>query len=150
MNKLVEEQVLVHPKHIGRLFIRNCDLLTVPAHPDEPLHKRRSPVWFTVWIPLDDCPTNLGPLQRLESLTDSVLSNRRTKISAFRDLAQKNWLNVNRSCHLRISMDRRFQEGWRPVDPSNPEYFWNPERLGGWHLPPGARLIRGIAGTECH
>ena len=66
MSKLVEEQVLVDPKHIGRLFVRNCDLLTVPAHPDEPLHKRRSRVWFTIWIPLDDCPTNLGPLQRLE------------------------------------------------------------------------------------
>jgi hypothetical protein len=26
----------------------------------------------------------------------------------------------------------------------------NLESLGGWHLPPGARLIRSIAGTECH
>jgi hypothetical protein len=32
---LVGEQVLVHPRHIERLIIPNCDLLTVSAHPHE-------------------------------------------------------------------------------------------------------------------
>ena len=65
MKMLVGEQVLIHPKPIGRLIFPNCDNLTVHAHQDYRFMSGDVEC-FTVWIPFHDCPTNLGPLQILE------------------------------------------------------------------------------------
>src|SRR3984885_6344030 len=51
MNLLVGEQVLVHPKPIGRLIFPNCESLTVHAHQDYRFISG-DPECYTVWIPL--------------------------------------------------------------------------------------------------
>ena len=65
MSMLVGEQLLIHPKPVGRLIFPNCEQLVVHAHQDY-RYMDGDPECFTAWIPLHDCPTNLGPLQVLE------------------------------------------------------------------------------------
>lgn len=66
MKMLVGDRVLVHPKPIGRLIFPQCDKLTVHAHQDYRF-MGGDPECFTVWIPLHDCPVNVGPLRILEN-----------------------------------------------------------------------------------
>jgi ectoine hydroxylase-related dioxygenase (phytanoyl-CoA dioxygenase family) len=65
MKMLVGDRVLVHPKPIGRLIFPQCDRLTVHAHQDYRF-MGGDPECFTVWIPLHDCPVDVGPLRILE------------------------------------------------------------------------------------
>jgi ectoine hydroxylase-related dioxygenase (phytanoyl-CoA dioxygenase family) len=65
MSLLVGQQLLIHPKPVGRLIFPNCEQLVVHAHQDY-RYMDGDPECFTAWIPLHDCPTNLGPLQILE------------------------------------------------------------------------------------
>jgi len=65
MKMLVGNRLLVHPKPIGRLIFPNCDRLTTHAHQDYRF-MGGDPECFTVWIPLHDCPVNVGPLQIME------------------------------------------------------------------------------------
>ena len=65
MKMLVGDEVLVHPKPIGRLIFPNCDRLVVHAHQDYEF-MGGDPEFFTVWIPLHDCPIEVGPLRILE------------------------------------------------------------------------------------
>jgi hypothetical protein len=65
MKMIVGEQLLIHPKPIGRLIFPNCERLTVHAHQDYRF-MGGDPECFTVWIPLHDCPADVGPLQILE------------------------------------------------------------------------------------
>ena len=143
MNMLVGEQVLVHPKPIGRLIFPNCDNLTVHAHQDYRFMSG-DPECFTAWIPLHDCPTDLGPLQIMEgSHRLGVISHEDEnlhvpEISA-EALADADWAgglinagdvlifhsltvhaaSPNRSHRLRISMDCRFQDCRRTIHPGN-------------------------------
>src|ERR1700677_737277 len=65
MKMLVGDQVLVHPKPIGRLIFPNCERLVTHAHQDYEF-MGGDPEFFTVWIPLHDCPIGAGPLKILE------------------------------------------------------------------------------------
>ncbi|HZL53633.1 MAG TPA: phytanoyl-CoA dioxygenase family protein [Terracidiphilus sp.] len=65
MSMLVGERLLIHPKPIGRLIFPNCERLVVHAHQDYRFMDG-DPECFTTWIPLHDCPVNVGPLQILE------------------------------------------------------------------------------------
>ena len=65
MHKLVGEELLIHPKPIGRLIFPNCEQLVVHAHQDYRFMDG-DPECFTAWIPLHDCPVELGPLRILE------------------------------------------------------------------------------------
>ena len=65
MNMIVGDQLLVHPKPIGRLIFPHCERLMVRAHQDYEF-MGGDPECFTVWIPLHDCPVNIGPLRILE------------------------------------------------------------------------------------
>src|SRR6202789_2616951 len=65
MKTLVGDQLLIHPKPIGRLIFPHCERLTVHAHQDYRF-MNGDPECFTVWIPLHDCPIDLGPLHILE------------------------------------------------------------------------------------
>jgi len=65
MTMLVGERLLVHPKPIGRLIFPLCERLTVHAHQDYRF-MGGDPECFTVWIPLHDCPANVGPLRVVE------------------------------------------------------------------------------------
>jgi len=143
MNMLVGEQVLVHPKPIGRLIFPNCDSLTVHAHQDYRFMSG-DPECFTCWIPLHDCPAELGPLQILEGShhlgfighEDENLHVPEIPVGA---LTEGHWASghinagdvlifhsltvhaasANRSRHMRISMDCRFQSYRRAIHPAN-------------------------------
>jgi hypothetical protein len=65
MKMLVGDRLLIHPKPIGRLIFPHCERLVVHAHQDYQF-MGGDPEFFTAWIPLHDCPTNVGPLQVLE------------------------------------------------------------------------------------
>lgn len=143
MNMLVGEQVLVHPKPIGRLIFPNCDRLRVHAHQDYRFMSG-DPECFTVWIPLHDCPTDLGPLQILEgshrfgviahededlhvpeisagALTDGDWAGGQINagdVLIFHSLTV-HAASPNRSPRLRISMDCRFQDCGRAIHPGN-------------------------------
>ena len=143
MNLLVGEQVLVHPKPIGRLIFPNCESLTVHAHQDYRFMSG-DPECYTVWIPLHDCPIDLGPLQILEGSQqfgfigheDENLHVPEIPTGA---LTEGDWVSgqinagdvlifhsltvhaasANRSQQLRISMDCRFQSSGRAIHPAN-------------------------------
>jgi ectoine hydroxylase-related dioxygenase (phytanoyl-CoA dioxygenase family) len=65
MRKLVGDNVLIHPKPIGRLIFPHCERLVNHAHQDFRF-MNGDPECFTAWIPLHDCPASLGPLRILE------------------------------------------------------------------------------------
>jgi hypothetical protein len=65
MNMLIGDRILIHPKPIGRLIFPHCERLTVHAHQDYRFMGGDTEC-FTAWIPLHDCPTDVGPLQILE------------------------------------------------------------------------------------
>ena len=65
MKMIVGDRVLIHPKPIGRLIFPNSERLRVHAHQDYRF-MNGDPECFTVWIPLHDCPAEVGPLQILE------------------------------------------------------------------------------------
>jgi Phytanoyl-CoA dioxygenase (PhyH) len=143
MKMLAGEQVLVHPKPIGRLIFPNCDSLTVHAHQDYRFMSG-DPECFTTWIPLHDCPTELGPLQILEgSHRFGVIEHEDEKLHVpeipAKALKDGDWVcgqinagdvlifhsltvhaaSANLSDRLRISMDCRFQNSERAINPAN-------------------------------
>jgi hypothetical protein len=143
MNMLVGEQVLVHPKPIGRLIFPNCHSLMVHAHQDYRFMSG-DPECFTVWIPLHDCPTDLGPLQILEGshrfgFINHEEENLHVPEISVAALTEGDWVggqinagdvlifhsltvhaaSPNRSHRLRISMDCRFQNYARTIYPGN-------------------------------
>jgi ectoine hydroxylase-related dioxygenase (phytanoyl-CoA dioxygenase family) len=65
MRNLVGDNVLIHPKPIGRLIFPHCERLVNHAHQDFRFMNGDTEC-FTAWIPLHDCPTRLGPLRILE------------------------------------------------------------------------------------
>lgn len=58
---IVQEPVLVHPRNIARITFPATAHYTTPPHQDYPLIQG-TPDTYTVWIPLCDCPTELGGL----------------------------------------------------------------------------------------
>jgi len=143
MKMLVGEQVLVHPKPIGRLIFPNCESLTTHAHQDYRFMNGDTEC-FTVWIPLHDCPTDLGPLQILEcSHRFGVIGHKDENLHVpeipTEALTEGDWASgqinagdvlifhsltvhaasANRSQQLRISMDCRFQSYGRAIHPGN-------------------------------
>jgi len=143
MKMLAGEQVLVHPKPIGRLIFPNCENLTVHAHQDYRF-MNGDPECFTVWIPLHDCPIDVGPLQILEgSHRLGIIRHEDENLHVPEIPAEAvtggDWVggpinagdvlifhsltvhaaSPNRSDRLRISMDCRFQNCSRAIHPGN-------------------------------
>jgi hypothetical protein len=142
MKMVVGEQLLIHPKPIGRLIFPNCERLTVHAHQDYRF-MGGDPECFTVWIPLHDCPVDVGPLQILEGSHRFGFQNHedenlhvpeipdgaavgddwvRGRINAG-DVLIFHSLTVhaaspNVSNRLRISLDCRFQDYKRVLNPA--------------------------------
>jgi hypothetical protein len=139
MNQLVGPQLLIHPKPIGRLIFPNCERFIVHANQD---HRGigGDPETFTAWMPLHDCPTELGPLQILEASHRFGLQNGVSENGYLpREIARGgDWVGgrinagdvlifhsmtvhaatPNTSNQLRISMDCRFQNYWRALNPA--------------------------------
>jgi ectoine hydroxylase-related dioxygenase (phytanoyl-CoA dioxygenase family) len=143
MKMIVGDQVLVHPKPIGRLIFPNCDRLVVHAHQDYEF-MGGDPEFFTVWIPLHDCPANMGPLRILEGSHHlGVQQHKRENLHVpeipIDAAAGNNWAggpvnagdvlifhsltvhaaSPNVSDRMRISLDCRFQDAHRVLNPSN-------------------------------
>lgn len=143
MKMLVGDQVLVHPKPIGRLIFPNCDRLVVHAHQDYEF-MGGDPEFFTVWIPLHDCPVNMGPLGILEgSHRFGIQQHQRENLHVpeipIAAAVGDDWVggpvnagdvllfhsltvhaaSQNASHRMRISLDCRFQDAHRVLNPSN-------------------------------
>lgn len=143
MKMLVGDDLLVHPKPIGRLIFPHCERLIVHAHQDYRF-MGGDPECFTVWIPLHDCPLEAGPLQILEGShrfgfqTHDDVNLHVPEIPTER-VAGGDWVGgqisagdvlifhsltvhaaaPNRSKQLRISLDCRFQDYSRVINPAN-------------------------------
>ncbi len=61
MEALVGETVLVHPRNIARIVFPATEFFSTPPHQDYPLIQG-TPDTYTAWIPLTDCPVELGVL----------------------------------------------------------------------------------------
>ena len=140
MTQLVGPQLLIHPKPIGRLIFPNCERFIVHAHQD---HRGigGDPETFTAWLPLHDCPIKLGPLQILAASHRYGLQSTGSDSGYLpREMARGGaWVGgrinagdvlifhsltvhsttPNISDQLRISMDCRFQNYWRAVNPAS-------------------------------
>lgn len=143
MTMLVGDRMLIHPKPIGRLIFPNCKSLTVHAHQDYRF-MGGDPECYTMWIPLHDCPVNVGPLQILDGshhfgpMRHDSESLHVPEISA-RAVTKGNWVrgrinagdvllfhsltvhaaSPNVSNKIRISLDCRFQDYRRAINPAN-------------------------------
>src|ERR1700679_3911678 len=108
------------------------------------------PEFFTVWIPLHDCPVDVGPLRILEgSHRFGVQSHRRENLHVpeipIEAAAGDGWAggqinagdvlifhsltvhaaSPNLSNRLRVSLDCRFQDSRRPLNPANLTFAGN-------------------------
>jgi len=162
MKMIVGDRLLIHPKPIGRLIFPNCERLRVHAHQDYRF-MGGDPECFTVWIPLHECPIEVGPLQIMEGShragiiahDDEGLHVPEIKASA---PAEGEWaesaihagdvlifhsLTVhagmpNLSKQMRISLDCRFQDYARALNPANLAFAgesgksWE-KTYSGWH-----------------
>lgn len=143
MQIIAGEEVLIHPKPIGRLIFPNCDRLVVHAHQDYEF-MGGDPEFYTIWIPLHDCPISAGPLRILEgSHRQGILQHQRENLHVPEIspelLADDEWTSgqinagdvlifhsltvhaaaPNVSRQMRISIDCRFQNARRALNPSN-------------------------------
>lgn len=142
MQMLTGERLLVHPKPIARLIFPNCERLTVHAHQDYRF-MRGDTECFTAWIPLHDCPVDVGPLQILEGSHRFGIQKHEEEnlhVPEIRTVAAGGtWVggqvnagdvllfhsltvhgaSPNQSRQLRISLDCRFQDYRRALHPAN-------------------------------
>ena len=143
MQMLVGERLLVHPKPIGRLIFPNCERLTVHAHQDYRFMGGDREC-FTVWIPLHDCSVDGGSLQVVEGSHRTGYLPHADENLHVPEIAQDTELNgdwvggrinagdvlmfrsltvhaasPNVSDRVRVSIDCRFQDYGRALDPAN-------------------------------
>jgi ectoine hydroxylase-related dioxygenase (phytanoyl-CoA dioxygenase family) len=143
MNTLAGDEPLVHPKPIGRLIFPHCERLVTHAHQDYEF-MGGDPECFTVWIPLHDVPLDAGPLRILEGSHRFGIQNHEREnlhVPEIPDGAAMGdgWVGghvnagdvlifhsltvhaaaPNLSGRLRLSLDCRFQDARRVLNPSN-------------------------------
>jgi hypothetical protein len=61
MERIIGEPVLPHPAKVARLWFPQNTLHTTPAHQDF-VHFQGTYETYTCWMPVGDCPMELGPL----------------------------------------------------------------------------------------
>jgi len=59
--ELFGADVLVHPRHIARMITSHASVFPTPPHQDFPLIQGTANTW-TCWLPVGDCPRELGGL----------------------------------------------------------------------------------------
>ncbi|MFP5230226.1 MAG: phytanoyl-CoA dioxygenase family protein [Acidobacteriota bacterium] len=162
MNLLAGDRLLVHPKPIGRLIFPACERLTVHAHQDYRF-MGGDPECFTTWIPLHDCPVSVGPLQVMEGSHRFGCQKHEDESLHVPEIRRENavggaWVGgevnagdvllfhsltvhaaaPNQSQQLRISLDCRFQDYGRALNPANLAFggesgkSWE-KTYSGWH-----------------
>lgn len=142
MKMLVGERLLIHPKPIGRLIFPQCERLRVHAHQDYRF-MGGDPECFTAWIPLHDCPVEIGPLKILEGSHRLGFQKHEEEDLHVPEIPEEKlgddgWIGgaiyagdvllfhsltvhaagANVSHQLRISLDCRFQDYRRALNPS--------------------------------
>jgi ectoine hydroxylase-related dioxygenase (phytanoyl-CoA dioxygenase family) len=139
LSLLVGPRLLIQPKLVARLIFPNCERLLVDAHQD---HQSMAgdPESFTAWFPLHDCSVELGPLQILEGSHRFGLqpSDPRTGYVVRETARGVGWVggaihagdllifhsltvhasSPNVSNQMRVSMDFRFQDYGRVLNPA--------------------------------
>jgi len=143
MEMIVGDQVLVHPKPIGRLIFPRSERLVTHAHQDYEF-MGGDPEFYTVWIPLHDCPIEAGPLRILEGshrygIQEHEKENLHVPEIPLDAAAGDAWVEgqvnagdvlifhsltvhaaaPNISDRMRLSLDCRFQDSRRTLNPSN-------------------------------
>jgi Phytanoyl-CoA dioxygenase (PhyH) len=143
MSMFVGDRLLIHPKPIGRLIFPNCERLVNHAHQDYRFMDGDVEC-FTVWIPLHDCPADQGPLQILEGSHKFGAQSHNTANLHVPEIPEgtalgSDWVggqvnagdvlifhsltvhaaSPNISNRLRISLDCRFQDYARALNPAN-------------------------------
>lgn len=143
MKMIVGDRLLIHPKPIGRLIFPNCERLRVHAHQDYRF-MGGDPECFTVWIPLHDCPIEMGPLEIMEGSHRSGFiahedENLHVPEIPASTAGEGDWVGSpvcagdvlifhsltvhaalpNLSKQIRISLDCRFQDYARALNPAN-------------------------------
>jgi ectoine hydroxylase-related dioxygenase (phytanoyl-CoA dioxygenase family) len=143
MKMLSGEYLLVHPKPIGRLIFPNCERLVTHAHQDYEF-MGGDPEFYTAWIPLHDCSVEVGPLRILEgSHRHGIQDHNREGLHVpeipVASVLGEEWVggNINAgdvlifhsltvhaaspnfSNQMRLSLDCRFQDAQRVLNPSN-------------------------------
>jgi hypothetical protein len=140
MQLLVDEPVLPHPLTICRIMFPQNGIYTTPAHQDH-AHVQGTPETYTCWMPLGDCPFELGPLAvyrgshqaglrdhgfsvgagglavDTEPLQASLVSNgfHAGDIVIFHSLVVHEALPNRSSDRFRLSIDCRFQGVSQPI-----------------------------------
>ena len=143
MKMLAGEQVVVHPKPIGRLIFPHSERLVTHAHQDYEFMGGDTE-FFTVWIPLHDCPLEVGPLRILEGSHRFGIQKHERENLHVPEIPEEaavggEWVgghvdagdvlifhsltvhaaSPNLSTRLRLSLDCRFQDSRRVLHPSN-------------------------------
>jgi len=143
MKMIAGEDVLVHPKPIGRLIFPHCERLVTHAHQDYEF-MGGDPEFYTVWIPFHDCPVEVGPLRILEGSHRFGIQHHERENLHVPEIpvgaeVGKDWVGgyvnagdvllfhsltvhaaaPNLSDQLRLSLDCRFQDARRVLHPSN-------------------------------
>jgi hypothetical protein len=143
MEMMTGERLLIHPKPIGRLIFPHCERLTVHAHQDYRF-MGGDPECFTAWIPLHDCPMEVGPLQILEGSHRFGIQKHEDENLHVPEIPADaadggEWIggqvnagdvllfhsltvhaaSPNMSQQMRISLDCRFQDYHRALHPAN-------------------------------
>jgi hypothetical protein len=149
MQMIVGPRLMVHPKPIGRIIFPNCDRFMIDAHQDH-LAIGGDTACYTAWMPLHDCPVELGPLQILESShhfgfqeadpATGHIPRKKTRggdwaggrinagdVLIFHSLTVHS-ASPNTSTQMRVSLDCRFQDYARPLNPANVVFPGSKER----------------------
>ncbi len=140
---IVGAPVLVHPKPIVRLIFPKCERLVTRAHQDYEF-MRGDIEFYTVWIPLHDCPIEIGPLRILEASHHHGIQQHERGDLHVPEIPEAaangaEWVggavhagdvlifhsltvhaaSPNLSEQMRLSVDCRFQNARRPLNPAN-------------------------------
>jgi len=139
LSLLVGPRLLIQPKLVARLIFPNCERLLIDAHQD---HQSMAgdPESFTAWFPLHDCPVELGPLRVMEGSHRFGLqkSDPKTGFVVRETALGGDWVGgaihagdvlifhsltvhaatPNVSDRVRISLDCRFQDYRRAINPA--------------------------------
>lgn len=162
MTMIIGDRLLIHPKPIGRLIFPNCERLTVHAHQDYRFMGGDTEC-FTVWIPLHDCPTSIGPLRIMEGSHHFGYQRHEDENLHVPEIPNgavlgEGWVggrinagdvllfhsltvhaaSPNLSNQLRISLDCRFQDYARIFNPANLAFAGESGKswettYSGWH-----------------
>jgi hypothetical protein len=140
MQMIVGPELLIHPRPIPRLVFPNAHSFRATAHQDHQAIAGDAES-FTAWMPLHDCPVELGPLQVVDrshrfglqpTVADSGVIPHDAALGdgwsggainagdvLFFHSLTVHAASPNSSNQLRLSVDCRFQNLVRPINPAN-------------------------------